>query len=143
MVEKRVVQKRYMLCMVCIACVLFNLSGCSKREISTEKEKELDFTVVEQADIPEKLGEEIANKKENGFKITYVDGEYMYIAVGYGKRDTGGYNVLVKDLYLTKNAIYINTSLVGPRENELVLKTTTYPYIVIKMKAIDLNVVFT
>ncbi len=141
--KKGVVHKGYILYLICMMCVLCSMSGCSKKEISVEKQKDLDFTVLEQGDIPEKLGEEIANKKENGFKITYIDGEYMYIAVGYGKRDTGGYNVLVKDLYLTKNAIYINTSLVGPRENEMVLKATTYPYIVIKTKAIDLNVVFT
>lgn len=140
MKKRDMLHKFYLLFVI---VMMSSLIGCTSKEISVEKEKDLDFTVVEQGDIPDKLGEEIANKKEKGFKITYVDEGYMYIAVGYGARETGGYNVLVKDLYLTKNAIYINTSLVGPRENEMVLKATTYPYIVIKTTDRGLNVVFT
>ena len=131
------------ICILVVIAIIVEIVGCSKKDIFVKKEKDLDFTVVEQGDIPEKLGEEIANKKEKGFKITYIDNGYLYIAVGYGARETGGYNVLVKDLYLTKNAIYMNTSLVGPRENEMVLKATTYPYIVIKTMDRGVNVVFT
>jgi len=116
--------------------------GCSTKKISIKKKCDIDFTVVEQSDIPAKLSEEIANKKENGFKLTYSDGNYMYIAIGYGARDTGGYNVQVKELFMTSNAIYINSSLVGPRENDMVLKATTYPYIVVKIEDNDMNVVF-
>ena len=128
--------------LILLVCTFFFNSGCSEKEISAEKVQDLDFTVVEQADIPVKLADEIATKKEGGFKISYKDGEFMYIAIGYGKKDTGGYNVVIKELYLTQNAIYINSSLIGPNENDMVLKANTYPYVVVKIENRDLNVVF-
>ena len=127
---------------IVIICGLVLQVGCNKKEIAVEKEQDLDFTVVEQIDIPDKLADEISSKKESGFKIAYEDGEYMYIAIGYGKKDTGGYNVVIKELFLTRNSIYVNSSLIGPRENEMVLKANTYPYIVIKLENRNLNVVF-
>ena len=136
--------KIFMYMIFSIICIVYvvSLTGCSKKAFSKEKIKDLDFTVLEQSEIPAKLAEEIASKKEEGFKITYIDGEYMYIAVGYGAQETGGYSVVIKELYQTKDAICINSGLIGPRENDLVLKAKTYPYIVIKLEKRDMDVVF-
>ena len=133
--------KRVCVCSILIVCMVA-LCSCTKKKLSVHKEKDLDFAVVEQSEIPEKLAEEILAKKENGFQLTYKDGEYMYIAIGYGAQETGGYSVRVKELFLAKNVIYIDSSLVGPEENDMVLNAKTYPYVVVKLENRNLNVVF-
>lgn len=132
---------KLIICMLITICIT-SVTGCSKKMLSKEKINDLDFTVLEQSEIPTKLAQEISSKKEQGFKLTYIDGEYMYIAIGYGAQDTGGYSVTIKELYQTRNAIYISSRLVGPRENDLVLKAKTYPYIVCKLERRDMDVVF-
>lgn len=122
--------------------VLIGVMGCSKEKLSTDKEENIDFTVLEQSEVPVKLAEKIADKKEKGFKMTYIEEEYMYLAIGYGKQPTGGYSISVKELYSTKNSICIKTSLIGPNENDMVLKAITYPYIVIKLEKIDKDVIW-
>ena len=122
--------------------LLVGIVGCSKEELSTDKERNIDFTVLEQSEVPVKLAERIAEKKEKGFKITYVEEDYMYLAIGYGKQSTGGYSVSVKELYSTKNSICIKTSLIGPNENDMVLKAITYPYLVLKFEKIDKDVIW-
>ena len=127
--------------LILVILIVFFLFGCTKK-LDTKKVEDLDFTVVPASDVPEKLAAQITKDKEQGFKINYKDGEYMYIARGYGKQSTGGYSVKVKELYLSKNAICINTELIGPRENDMVLKAASYPYIVIKLENRDFDVIF-
>lgn len=72
----------------------------------------------------------------------------MYICVGYGKQETGGYSITVNDLYLTANAIYVDTNLIGPEPENRELyhaqetEGASYPYIVVKMQYLDKAVVF-
>ena len=41
----------------------------------------------------------MTEKKEASFKMTYADSGYLYLCVGYGKQDSGGYSITVDDLY--------------------------------------------
>ena len=132
-------RKIYVLLLV--ISMMVSLVGCTKK-LDTKKVENLDFTVVPASDVPEKLSAQITKDKEQGFKISYKDGEYMYITRGYGKQPTGGYSVKVKELYMSKNAICINTELIGPRENDMVLKAASYPYVVIKIENRDMDVIF-
>lgn len=59
------------------------LVSCDSSKSKPDKLKGLEFTVVEDADVPEKLMEAINDKKSQPFKTTYSDEEYLYIAVGY------------------------------------------------------------
>lgn len=120
----------------------FLLSSCKHEKTDLEKIKDLDFTVVEEEDIPKELKEIIEEKKSNPFKITFSNKEYLYIIMGYGEQPTGGYSITVDDLYLTKNAIYFDTSLLGPPKDEKVTQAITYPYIVVKIEYMDKSVVF-
>ena len=45
-------------------------------------------------------------RKAENFKLTYSDKQYLYICIGYGEQETGGYSIAVNELYLTDNAIY-------------------------------------
>jgi hypothetical protein len=48
----------------------------------------------------------------------------------------------VKELYESKNAIYIHTNLMGPSKDERILERETHPYIVVKLEHTDKNIVF-
>ncbi len=130
------------ICITMICITTYLLTGCSAEKTSTEKLRDIDFTVVPKKEIPEELEEMIDEKDENPFKLTYADNGDLYIAVGYGKQPTSGYSIKVKELYETENAIYIHTNLMGPKKDEKILERATYPYIVAKLEFIDKNVVF-
>lgn len=125
-----------------LATLILLVTGCSAEQLSTEKLQDIDFTVVDEDDIPEELMEMIDEKEEKPFKLTYTDGGMLYIAVGYGSQPTTGYSIQVTELYESKNAIYIHTNLIGPAKDEKILEWATIPYIVVKMENIDKNVVF-
>ena len=93
-------------------------------------------------EIPDELTKIIDERKEQAFKLTYSDGEFFYIVVGYGEQATGGYSIRVNDAYLTSNAVYVDTSLIGPEKKEKKKKAVSYPFIVIKTEYIDMRVVF-
>lgn len=117
-------------------------TGCKSQEADIKKLKDLEFTVVEDADVPAQLMEVINEKKKDPFKITYTNEGSLYIVVGYGQQPTGGYSIAVNDLFLTSNAIYIDTNLIGPSEKDFVANAITYPYVVIKTEYMDERVVF-
>lgn len=126
---------------VVLSMVLF-IGGCSMEESSNEKLRDLEFTIVEQSEIPEELLTMIEEKKGSEFKITYTDNESLFICVGYGEQKTGGYSVAVNDLYLTSNAIFIDTNLIGPSKDEKISEGLSYPYVVVKTENMDKSVVF-
>lgn len=123
-------------------CILSALSACSVEKLSTEKIRDIEFTVTEEENIPEELMTMIKEKEKELFKLTYADKGELYIAEGYGEQSTSGYSIEVKDCFETENAIYIHTNLMGPAKDEEIVETKSYPYIVIKMEFIDKNVVF-
>lgn len=120
----------------------FLLTGCKSENTDIKKIKDLEFTVVEDADVPEQLMVIINEKKKEPFKMSYANDDSLYIVVGYGEQSTGGYSISVDKLFLTSNAVYIDTNLIGPAENEQVTNAITYPYVVIKTEFIDKSVVF-
>lgn len=107
-----------------------------------KKLKDVEFTVVDQSEVPQELLTSIEEKKKEGFKLTYTDKESLYVAVGYGKQKTGGYSISVDECYLTENAIYFETTLTGPEKGEKINEVASYPYIVVKMKYSQEPVVF-
>lgn len=115
--------------------------GCKKEE---EKDKlaDLEFTVVSEAELPEELKKLIDEKKANEFKLSYSADGSLYIAVGYGEQKTGGYSISVKALYLTENAIVMDTDLTGPAQGEEVSRAPSYPYIVVRTEDRPESIVF-
>lgn len=122
--------------------ILLFLSGCSIEKTDRNKIKDLEFVLTEDSQIPEELKVLIEEKKTKEFKMTFDTGDSRYIVVGYGTQQTGGYSISVDELYLTENAIYMNTNLIGPSKGEAVSQVESYPYVVIKTEYIDKSVVF-
>lgn len=133
--------KRCMRCLV-ICLFLFTLTGCVSEPVKTEKLRDLEFTVLDKLSVPDEFQTLIEEKKEKPFRLTYADAEELYIAEGYGAQLKTGYSVEVTELYETENTIFIHTNLLGPGKEEETKEITTFPYVVVKLKLIDKNVVF-
>ena len=136
------------------------LGGCGKERNSFEKIKDLEFTVLAEENIPEELKKVIEEKKKMPFKLTYQDNGFLYICIGYGKQEGGGYSITADQLYLTENAIYVDTTLIGPEDRQALEKQGGFllcpehirrperknapscPMIVLKTEFIDKPVVF-
>ena len=127
---------------VLIGSILIFLSGCSVQKNETEKLKDLDYTIVEEKEVPEELQGILEEKKTESFKLTYEAEGSLYLCIGYGKQATGGYSISVAELYLSENAIYFDTNLIGPDPSETVSETVSYPYLVIRTEYLDKPVVF-
>ncbi len=125
-----------------VLILLLCLQGCGVIETDTQKIEDLEYEILEEKDIPQELSEMIEERKETGFKVTYTDQEYLYIAMGYGEQETGGYSIAVNECYLTKNAIYFDTTLIGPVKGEKINRVKSYPYIVVRVGKLEKNVVF-
>ncbi len=140
--------KRRILSWIIFVLIIGCLAGCGAgNKGGNEKIKDLEFTVLGEENVPEELKRIIEEKKEKEFKITYQDGDFLYICVGYGKQETGGYSITVNELYLTANAIYMDTNLIGPEPDKKELyhakeDGASYPYVVVKMEYMDKSVVF-
>lgn len=122
-------------------CLIFVMSGCSVITKESPKVRDLEFVVEGEEVIPQHLKEIIEEKKEEDFQLTYSDGKDLYIAIGYGKQEASGYQVIVKELYLTEEAIHVDTTLLGPKAEEG-KNLPSYPYIVIKTELLDLPVIY-
>ena len=123
-------------------CLCLTLTGCGIKEEKTEKVKDLEYTIVEEQDSPKELQETIEEKKAAEFKLTYETDDMLYVVHGYGEQETGGYSIAVKDFYLTENAVYLDTELIGPAKNEHQSKSPSFPYIVLKTESKNKNVIF-
>lgn len=127
---------------ILLSTFLVLLCACSIEKTSTTKIRDIEFTVMEEKNIPEELWNKMKEKDGKPFKLTYADQGALYIAEGYGEQPTSGYSIEVKECFETKNAVYLHTNLIGPAKEELIVDAKTYPYIVLKMEFIDKNVVF-
>ena len=97
---------------------------------------------VSDSELPQELQMLIAQKTSAPFKMTYSTDENLYITVGYGPQEGGGYSISVNELYLTGNSIVIDTELKGPETGENTGTESSSPYIVVKTELLDLPVVF-
>ena len=127
---------RSVISLLAVAWIGLAAAGCSIEDANGSKIEDVEFTVLEEEAVPEEL------KQEMDFKLTYEDNGKLYIARGYGEKETGGYSISVKDVYLTQNTLCFVTTLIGPGENETVAKAPSFPYIVVEVTKCDKNVVF-
>ncbi len=122
--------------------ILALVSGCGTQKDHTKKIKDVEYTIIEENDIPEKLMETIEKKKAAEFKLSFESEDALYLVHGYGVQETGGYSIAVRNLYLTENALYFDTELLGPENGSDPQKKPSYPYIVVKTQVQKQNVVF-
>ena len=125
-----------------ICLVSTGIGGCGWKKTGVEKLRDLDYTVVGEAELPGELKTEIEARKAEDFKMTYLLDDALYIVHGFGMQETGGYSISVKELYLTENAIVADTELLGPESAEQAGTEKSYPYIVVKTEHLEEPVIF-
>ena len=114
------------------------LTACKTEKIDQGNRKsDLEFTIIDEDDAPQEIINMIESQKQEPFRFSYANGNDLYIVVGYGEQPTGGYSIQVKDLYVTENAIVIDTDLLGPSKEDLVTMALTYPRVIVKTEYID------
>ena len=133
-------QKEFALSALIAWLVMVALAGCNYSE--SEKVRDLDALIISEEALPKELAEIISTKKEEPFQFTFSDQENLYICIGYGKQETGGYDIVLNDLYLTETEVIVDTTLLGPDGGKQEKKTATCPFIVIRTERTEQPVVF-
>lgn len=114
---------------ICLLLGLLLAAGCGKKEENLEN---IEFTVLPEEQIPEQLRLMIEERKEAPFELSYQDGDLLYLAVGYGTQDSGGYSIQVPAFYRTENELVLDTELLGPQTKPSGAEAAkSCPYIVI------------
>lgn len=126
---------------ILVLCILILSSGCVKK-YDEKKEKDVDYTIVTEAEMSPEIKEIIEGAKEKSFRKTYTDGEYLYILIGYGAQPTSSYSIEIQEIYQSSDAIYVTSMLKGPSRAETVMEVETYPYIVLKVNDTSRTVIF-
>ena len=138
MTKKRWIFIVTMLCVFLLAV----LTGWQFEESKEKKIKNLDYTICDEGKLPVKLREIIMEKRKEPFKLTYRTKDYLYIVVGYGAQDRTDLNVVMKELYLTENAIFVDTDMTSVENKTFEENKVTYPWIAVKCELYDLEVNF-
>lgn len=118
------------------------LTGCKVEESNEKKIKDLEYTVCDESKLPDELVNLINEKKKEPFKLTYRTKDYLYIVVGYGAQDRTDLNVIMTELYLTENAIFVDTDLTSTGSGTLKDNLVSYPWIAVKCELYDVQVNF-
>lgn len=118
------------------------LMSCEMEETKDTKIKDLDYTICDESKLPDELMTLIQERRKEPFKLTYRTKDYLYIVVGYGAQDRADLNIQLKQLYLTENAIFVETKLNAVEGKTLEDGTVSYPWIAVKCPQYDVQVVF-
>ena len=118
------------------------LSACSVKKMDTDKIQDVEFSVMKPEEIPAELAVEIEDGKQQEMKRTYGDQGKLYVVRGYGVRDVAGYQVEVTGCYEAKDAVVVETKLLGPPRGEKIRKEKTDPFVVIQMEYTEKPIVF-
>ncbi|XCP85745.1 protease complex subunit PrcB family protein [Roseburia hominis] len=118
------------------------LSGCSVQKKQKEGRKPIEYTIIEDDEVPEGFQNMIEEESHTLMCLTWEDEDGIYIARGYGEQETSGYSIEVKECSMQEGIIYIHTSLIGPAKDEKISDTPTCPYIVLRVQEKEKDVVF-
>ena len=128
---------------IILVILLFGVSACKFKIVSEEKEKrEVEFVIVSEECLPKEVLQLIEKRKKEVMKLTYVDEKNRYIIIGYGEQKTGGYSIYIKEFCVVDNALYVDTCLMGPKEENKGKNCVSYPVIVLQTSELGLPVVF-
>ena len=84
---------KYICVFLCFFVVL--LWGCGK-VYDEEKTSDLDYTIVTEEEMSQQVREIVESSKEESFRKTYSDKDYLYIIVGYGAQPTSSYSIEIR-----------------------------------------------
>ncbi|GMQ62178.1 protease complex subunit PrcB family protein [Vallitalea maricola] len=119
-----------------------NLNYIEESIKDSNKVTDMEYTVVDDENVQDVIKQNVDILKFNPFRLSFRDGQYLYIAVGYGEQRTGGYNIQVNELYESQDHIVISTELLSPGEDDIVTMSITYPYVIIRTNDLFLPIYY-
>lgn len=132
--QKLVLQVKRYVWMIPVISLLLALAGCGADRTNEREGTTVEFTVTPMLEVPEELAALIEENKKDEIRMTYSDGEDLYLVRGYGEQKTGGYSISVKSCTEDEETIWLDTQLLGPQSQEKISKDPSYPCLVIKME---------
>ena len=119
-----------------LAFLLVGCQGASKEG----KREPVAFTVEEERSIPTPLLQAIRENQKREIRMTFADGDDLYLIRGYGEQKSGGYSIAVDACTEDDEKLYLTTRLIGPKDAEKVPEDASYPYIVVRVAATEKEV---
>ena len=117
------------------------LWGCGRAENEKESDrKEVDYTVMDVRKLPKELLKIIEENKKDEIRMTYTDGDAMYLVRGYGQQKTGGYSIEVVQCTEDEESILLDTRLIGPSGQKKLAEDSSYPFLAVKIEKRDKEV---
>lgn len=117
------------------------LVGCGTGDAGSGHDGQaVDFTVMDVRKLPAELTKLIEENKNGEIRMTYADGDDLYLIRGYGEQKTGGYSIEVTGCTEDEETVYLDTRLLGPSGQETLPNEPSYPYLVVKIEARDKEV---
>ena len=114
--------------------LVFLLAGCQGGSTAGEQVP-VAFSVEEERTIPAALRQAIKENETREIRMTFEDGNDLYLIRGYGEQKTGGYSIAVDACTEDEEKLYLTTRLIGPEDAEKQPKDASYPYIVVRVAA--------
>ena len=111
-------------------------------KIDRKKVNDVAFEVVDEENIPVEIEEYIDGFGKEMRRGSYLCSDGLYIVVYYGEQTTDGYSIDVREIYESKDTVFIETVLMGPKSVKEIKEEASYPYVVIKIPVNDKKVVF-
>lgn len=121
--------------------ILLLLGGCAVAPLEQQEKERLDFTVLSEERIPPQLLQEIQKRVAVSFTLAYSDETNLYLVVSYGEQQGSGYRIAVEEFAMTDQAIYVDTTLLGP-EGTQKKQGNSCPFIVLKTKKQEKTIIF-
>ena len=117
------------------------LWGCGRAEKEKGSDrKEVDYTVMDVRKLPKELLKIIEENKKDEIRMTYTDGDAMYLVRGYGRQKTGGYSIEVVQCTEDEESILFDTRLIGPSGQKKLAEDPSYPFLAVKIEKRDKEV---
>ena len=106
--------------------------GCIRKKPEITGEKSAAF----------QLKEWMEQEKAHPFMLTYAVEQDIYAARSYGPQNKTGYQIKVDAVLEGEKTVRIQTSLLGPEKGEKTKDVVTYPYVVVKLKKTEKEILF-
>lgn len=117
------------------------LWGCGRAEKEKGSDrKEVDYTVMDVRKLPKELLKIMEENKKDEIRMTYTDGDAMYLVRGYGQQKTGGYSIEVVQCTEDEESILFDTRLIGPSGQKKLAEDPSYPFLAVKIEKRDKEV---
>lgn len=127
-----------------ILCIIIGsvFNGCAGKDTEKGKDCPVDFTIINNKDLPQEIRDAISEKEQEEFQMSCQWEDQLYLMKGYGIQSTGGYSIQVE--YVTENAkeIHIKTRLIGPETREEQSPVVSSPYLVVKVENREKTIIF-